>query len=133
MADIKNCSNCGRMFQSVAGVKLCGRCRTSDDDIFKVVREYIYDNPGATIPEVSEATEVAEDKILKFLREGKLEIKGDGMLLDCEKCGASISSGRFCDACTREMTNSFKNVAKSMQASSNTQSNKGMYTQYKKN
>lgn len=107
MADIKNCSKCGRMFAAEGSQKFCSRCRNDDDENFKKVREYVYDNPDANIPEVSEATEVDEEAILRFLRMGKLILKGDGMGLDCERCGKSISSGRFCDTCVREMKSEF--------------------------
>jgi flagellar operon protein (TIGR03826 family) len=138
MADFINCDKCGRMFQTIAGVKLCGRCRESDDDMFKVVREYVYDNPGATVPEVSEATDVPEKKILKFLRDGRLETKGDSMLIDCERCGTAIPSGRYCNACTKEMSQGLRDMAKKMKADLEPQSKdqksvgKGMYTQHKK-
>lgn len=139
MAEVMNCEKCGRMFQSVASVKKCGRCRTSDDDLYKVVREYIYDNPGATVPECSEATDVPEKKILKFLREGRLETKGDAMLINCEKCEEPIASGKFCDKCTQEMTQGLRDVAKQIQESvapSNEREKKvigkGMYTQLRK-
>lgn len=137
MSDFINCDKCGRVFQTIAGIKLCSRCRESDDDMFKVVREYIYDNPGATVPEVSEATEVSEKKILKFLREGRLETKGEAMLIDCEKCGTSIASGRYCNQCTNEMSKGLKDVATKMRAEiappkkEKRTIGKGMYTQLK--
>ena len=138
MADFINCEKCGRLFQSIADVKLCSRCRESDEDMFKVVREYVYDNPGATVVEVSQATNVPEKKILRFLREGKLETKGDAMLIDCEKCGEPIASGRYCDRCTKDMSQGLRDMAKKMKAELEPQSKdqkslgKGMYTQYKK-
>lgn len=105
---LKNCSKCGRMFAGEDFIKLCEKCRDNDEETFKIVREYIYDNPSSTVVDVSEATGVDEEKILKFLRQGKLVLKGDGVGLECERCGASISSGRFCDKCTHEMAQGFK-------------------------
>lgn len=138
MAEFINCDKCGRMFQTIADIKLCSRCRESDDDLFKVVREYVYDNPGATVPEVSEATEVTEKKILAFLREGRLETKGDSMLIDCQKCGSPIASGKYCNNCTNEMSNGLRDAAKKIQAEIAPKNDgkktvgKGMYSQYKK-
>lgn len=136
MPEIINCEKCGRMFQSAAGVKRCGRCRESDDDMYKVVREYIYDNPGATVPEVSEATDVPEKKILNFLREGRLETKGDTMLIECEKCGDPIPTGKMCDKCNQELTKGLRDMAKQMQQDipqdrEKKTIGKGMFTQYK--
>jgi len=51
--------------------------------------------------EVAEALDVPMEKILQFLREGKLELSRENtnMLLDCERCGRSIPTGRYCSEC----------------------------------
>lgn len=107
---LKNCAKCGRMFSGEDHQRFCSNCVENDDDVFKVVREYIYDNPNATVQETAEATEVSEEKILKFLRQGKLALKGDGVGLDCERCGKNITSGRYCDQCAQEMKESFNSA-----------------------
>lgn len=105
--DLRNCRKCGRVF-AYAGNEICSRCATSDVDDFKKVKEYLYDNPGATIVEVSEETGVDEKKILRYLRESRIEIReADNMLLDCERCGKPIQSGRFCDKCVATMHKEF--------------------------
>lgn len=105
---LKNCAKCGRMFSANMDQKFCEKCSVNDDELFKRVREYIYDNPSCSIPEVAEATEVEENLILKFLRQGKLELKGEGVGYGCERCGISITSGRYCDKCSYELTNGLK-------------------------
>lgn len=105
MAELLNCSKCGRMFSSEHGQKFCARCRNNDEDDFMIVREYIYDNPDSTASEVAEETGVDEAKILKFLRQGKLELKGEGVGYPCERCGKSIKTGKFCDTCSVELKN----------------------------
>lgn len=129
---IKNCARCGRMFQSEGGAKLCARCLDNDEEDFKIVREYVYDNPGANIPEVAESTGVAEEKILKFLRQGKLTLKDEqSMVLDCERCGKPIKTGRFCDDCSREMSKDLRaaasKTAENIQKAT-TSSHSGMFT-----
>lgn len=109
---VKNCTRCGRMFQAEDASKLCDRCRNNDEEDFKVVREYVYDNPNSNIPEVAENTGVTEEKILKFLRQGKLILKDElSMVLDCERCGKPIKSGRYCDSCTNEMSRDLRSAA----------------------
>lgn len=105
---LKNCAKCGRMFAGEDNQKFCSKCVENDDDLFRIVREYVYDNPDSTIQQTAEATDVPEEKILKFLRQGKLTLKGDGVGLECERCGKSINSGRFCDTCAAEMSSGFK-------------------------
>jgi len=131
--NVKNCSRCGRIFQANESESLCARCRDTDEEDFKVVREYVYDNPSAAIKDVSEETGVAEEKILKFLRQGKLMLKDElSMVLDCERCGKPIKTGRFCDVCTADMMRQLKSAANStsqaISKESERQSGRGMYT-----
>lgn len=129
MSELKNCKKCGRMFSSENGQLFCSKCRTNDEEDFKIVREYIYDHPDSTVHDVHEATEVSEEKILKFLRQGRLMLKGEGVGLECERCGKGISSGRFCDKCAHELKNGFKD-AFAQDSKKTSQSNKsvGMHT-----
>ena len=108
--EFRNCRNCGRVFQSNGYGRICPKCQMEDEANYALVKEYIYDNPGATIPEVSGATGVDQGKILQYLREGRLEIIGHSMILDCERCGKSISTGRYCGACAKEMERGFKDA-----------------------
>lgn len=109
--EVKNCNRCGRMFQAVSTEKLCSRCRSTDDEDFKVVREYIYDNPDTSVKEVAEDTGVPEEKILKYLRDGKLLLKGENAnVLDCERCGKGIATGRFCDECSAKLARELKSA-----------------------
>ncbi|WP_430883992.1 MerR family transcriptional regulator [Fusibacter sp. JL216-2] len=108
---LKNCSKCGRVFQAEEiGQKYCARCSSDEDDMFMQAREYIYDNPDTNVVEVSEELEIDEDLILKWLRQGRLELKGEGVGYPCDRCGKSIKSGRFCDACQNELKNGFNDA-----------------------
>lgn len=107
--DIRNCKECGKIYQ-YDGFKICLNCRRKEDEIFKNVKEYIYDHPGANIQVVSEETDVSVNKILSYLREGRLELTGDhnNLILECERCGVSINTGRFCDKCIVELERELK-------------------------
>lgn len=111
--ELKNCEKCGRAF-AYTGSSFCSRCgNESEEEAFKKVKNYLYDHPGASIVEVSEATEVSEKQILKFLRDNRIEIREeDNMLLDCERCGTAIRSGRFCESCTVKLQKEFSKVLK---------------------
>lgn len=100
-----NCRECGRLFGTESDDTLCSRCRESGyESDFKKVRDYLYANPGADIEEVSEATEVERPRIMKFLREERIEIVNEeNVLLNCSRCGKSIKTGRYCAACEAEV------------------------------
>lgn len=109
MAEIRNCPRCGKIF-TYFGRPICNNCIDTEENEFKMVKEYIYDNPGATISEVSQETEVTVEKIMRFLREERLEIKSENsnLLLACEKCGRAINSGRFCENCKGQLNKDFR-------------------------
>ena len=119
MGELKNCKRCGAMFNYVVGHPICGRCRKADEEDFKKVKNYLYDNPGSSPPEIAVEVDVSVEKIRRYLKEGRLEIVGDAsnMVLACEKCGMSIRTGRYCDECERDMKKELKMMANSMSTS----------------
>lgn len=73
MAAVEKCRECGRIFASLPrGV--CASCLDRREADFRVVRDWLRDNSGASIPVVSEATGVDEGVIVRFIREGRIEI-----------------------------------------------------------
>lgn len=104
---LKNCEKCGRAFASVDEMTLCSRCiKENEDNNFKKVRNYLYDNPGADIKELARETGVDEKVILQFIRDGRIgSIKGANVSHDareCKKCGKSIVVGTICDDCRKK-------------------------------
>lgn len=113
MPDVRNCRKCGRLFNYIGGAPICQDCKKEDEADFARVKEYLYKNPGASITMVSTDLEMSVEKIKRFLKEGRLEITGEdgNMVLECENCGKSIRSGRFCDECERSLAMGFQSAA----------------------
>lgn len=102
--EIRNCKRCGKMYAYVAGMPICEQCRQKDEDDFQNVKKYIYQHRGASMKEISEACEVSIEKITRFLREGRLEIKEDSnIILECENCGQPIKTGKYCQECSKKL------------------------------
>ncbi len=102
---IRNCSKCGKIFNYVAGKPICQNCRASLEEKFKETKIYIKRNPSSTVAEVSEECSVDIKQIKQWVREERLcftEAASAG--IDCEVCGKSINTGRFCDGCKGTMT-----------------------------
>ncbi len=100
MADIRTCRNCRRMFTDYTNRRLCPDCAKIEDEAFDKVKEYIRDNPDATITSTAKECDVSENLIRQWLKEERLEYKNAEMAgLRCEKCGAPITSGRHCQKC----------------------------------
>lgn len=99
---LRNCSRCGQLMDDRLG-PVCPECRRQDAEAFDRVRAYLQSHPQANLAEVSQGAGVDVDQIRRFLREGRLELVGDPDALHCERCGASITTGRLCSDCVREL------------------------------
>lgn len=122
MSEVINCKKCGNMFKYYPGKPpLCSDCISKEEDEFKRVKEYLYDNPGASLTEVANATEISTRKLTRYLREGRIEIIGDtNMLLECTNCGKSIKTGKLCQECEislkQELASTGNNIRSKMVA-----------------
>lgn len=96
--DLRNCPECGRLF-AYQGKSVCRKCSEKEEEEYIIVRKYVRDHPGANVFEVADETGIEEEKILHFLKDGRLQSRGFATSLECERCGKKISSGRFCEVC----------------------------------
>ena len=101
---VGNCQRCGKIFNYVAGQRICEHCRKELEEQFQKVKEFIKENPNMGVKEVAEACEVPENQIKQWVREERLEFSKGAGVLSCEKCGEAIATGRFCEKCKAEMS-----------------------------
>lgn len=118
MPEVRNCRKCGKIYTYMGGAPICPACKQADEEDFKIIKDYLYRNPGASITQVSTELDISMEKIKRFLKDGRLEITGDdgNMILECENCGKSIKSGRFCDECERSLASGFRTAANKMKS-----------------
>lgn len=111
--DVRNCKNCGKLFNFVSGPPICNGCNKKLEDKFAEVKEYIYNNPGAVIQEIADTFEVSIPQIHKWIREERLSFAEDSMVgIECENCGANIKTGRFCKSCKDKLANNLNSIYK---------------------
>ena len=118
MAETIACHKCRRLFTDFAGRRLCYQCMRIDDELFEPVRDYVRNNPDATIFSTVEECHVTERQILEWLKEERLTYRNaEGSGLYCGRCGKGIPTGRFCPECkvaiTREFAAMFREGEKS--------------------
>jgi len=83
--------------------EICSKCSDSEKDMYQLVRDYVFNHRGATIPEVSEATGASRSVILRYLREDKLSLVEDRTLLPkCKSCGTLTQIGDLCADCQKK-------------------------------
>ena len=109
--EVRNCARCKKMFVYV-GRKVCPDCRELDQQDFDRVRQFLQKTPSANLDVVHEGTGVDREKILEFIREGRLEVKKDGFgaINKCEICGTTLEHGRICDICLRQFKQSYSGI-----------------------
>lgn len=108
--NLRNCPECGKVFTFIR-TNLCPDCQKIDEEKYQTVRRYISEHPGVAIGEVSENTGIGEDKILRYLKQGRFSTEGMSHVnFECELCGAAINGGRYCAACQEKLTSGLKKV-----------------------
>ncbi|KJS19045.1 MAG: hypothetical protein VR72_20075 [Clostridiaceae bacterium BRH_c20a] len=110
--DLRNCPDCGKVFVYNT-VNMCPDCRKEEEQEFIKVKEYLYKNPKIGAYDLSEATEVDEGKIVRWVREGRIQGKSfPGIVIPCDRCGKPIPEGRYCGSCSNELARGFSNATK---------------------
>lgn len=111
--NVRNCRKCGKIFNYVVGPTICPGCREKMEAKFADVKEFVRDNRGASIPEISEACEVEPQQIQQWIREERLVFAEDSPIgIECEGCGSMIKTGRYCDKCKIAITQGFNPTPK---------------------
>lgn len=102
MGELDNCTNCGNLFVRL-NRSICQDCFKEEEKKFQTVYEFMKKrvNRQATIPEITEATGVEEELIIKFVKEKRLRAaQFPNLTYPCEKCGAEINDGKLCSDCS---------------------------------
>ncbi len=111
--EVKTCKSCGRMFNCVGRTPLCPSCADTLEKKFQEVKEYVWEHRTATMQQISDDNEVSMKQIRQWVREERLSFADDSPVgLECEKCGATIKTGRFCEACKSKLNNDLASVTR---------------------
>ena len=111
--EVRNCRECGRLFNYLGGPKMCPACRAELEKKFAQVKEYIQEHREAQMQQISDDNEVSIQQIKQWVREERLTFTEDSMMgVDCEGCGRTIKTGRLCDGCKSDMAKGFSNLYK---------------------
>ncbi len=103
--EVATCSSCKRLFNYIGGQRLCPACRDNLEKKFQEVKQYVRDNPNSSISDVSTEMDVPVSQIKLWIRQERLAFTEDSkVMIECERCGMSIRTGRFCEKCKKNMT-----------------------------
>lgn len=124
---LANCERCGQLFNRVTR-NICPNCIREEEKLFDDVKDYIRTHEAATVSEVADATQVSEERVLHYLREGRLELSGT-LTYACESCGKPIRSGRFCSECKQELGSDMSDAARALKQQLTSKNSMGYYSQ----
>ena len=101
---MRNCSGCGKVFVSLNHSRICPDCRAKEEEREQEIAAYVRANPKTTITEIVAALGVQEPLIRRMIRAGRfVAIPGVDLSYPCDKCGAPIQRGQYCEKCRKEM------------------------------
>lgn len=104
--DVRSCRSCRRLFNYLSGPPICPNCNEKLEKKFYEVKEYIRENPTVGLKQIAEETEVTVNQLRQWVREERLQFSEDSdIAMQCEKCGAKIFTGRYCDNCKSNIAN----------------------------
>ena len=108
--DIRKCRQCGRMYPFIRS-PYCPECMEQIEEQYRTIRDFLEEDPTASISRISEKTEVPERVILYLIRAERLTLRNTSDQVTCERCHQPIESGRYCDACMVEMEKELARIA----------------------
>lgn len=109
--NLGNCPRCGKLY-TLNLRELCSDCMKVIEKEYEKCATYLREQKGATIHEVSEATEVSVRQITKFIREGRISIaNAPNMAYPCEVCGTLIRESNMCESCRTRLTRELKQAS----------------------
>ena len=104
--EVRACRTCKRLFNYITGPVRCPACADALEKKFQKVKQYIWDHKTATLQEISEANDVAVGQLRQWVREERLCFTDESPVgLECESCGATIKTGRYCANCKGKISN----------------------------
>lgn len=113
MGELANCPNCDKLFVTTPVMDVCSACYKEEQKLFGTVYDFIRkkENRMATLTEVSEATEVEETLVIKWIRTGKLKLaQFPNLGYPCEKCKTLIRQGKVCESCAKGIQHDLKQL-----------------------
>lgn len=109
--DLANCPRCGRLF-SKNFRDVCQNCHQELEHDYERCVNYLRENKGLTIQQLSDDTELSIRQITRWIREGRISLfNAPNMSYPCESCGILIRDGHMCDSCRNRLQRDVKNAS----------------------
>jgi predicted amidophosphoribosyltransferase len=109
--NVANCPKCGRVYVKNLMHDICQACVKEIDTQCETCIKYLRENRGISLEMLSEATEVSQSLIIKFMREGRISVMGNrNIFYPCEVCGSDKREKNMCDSCRQKLKKDVRNT-----------------------
>ena len=75
MREVKNCRKCNMIFSTDSGEMFCNKCQAEEEKIFKLIKNYLYDNPGTSIYDLSVKFNISVRRIQEYIRNDRFNVR----------------------------------------------------------
>ncbi|HBN07812.1 MAG TPA: hypothetical protein DD435_03895 [Cyanobacteria bacterium UBA8530] len=114
---LDNCPHCGKLFGKTPSRIACRDCARWEDASYERILGFLDQHRAATVTEVSAALDLAEELILLFIQEGRIQTQEHvNLLRRCQNCGEAIASGSLCKLCLVKVKAEFNSPIKTTKA-----------------
>lgn len=94
---------------------MCPDCKKKEEELLRQVKDYLWENPGATEAKLEELFGTTHKQIVRWLRDERLEITPESKIkLTCKRCGSMILKGKYCKDCATKVGNELKSLEESL-------------------
>ena len=109
--NLGNCPRCGKLFTKGFN-EVCPACVKAIDEDYNKCAKYLRENRGSTLQQLSDATEVSVKQIMKFIRDGRINIATlPNMQIHCESCGTPMKGlMQLCEDCRKRLNRDVTNT-----------------------
>ena len=105
----KMCPMCKKPFMAFSGQRVCSNCRRIEIDQENAAMEYAKEHPEASAKEIMDKTGASDSLMQRMQQEGRF-MAMENVKHSCLKCGAPISSGKYCYPCLSSMATELNQV-----------------------
>lgn len=108
-----NCPRCGRLAALLVRGQ-CPQCLREEHEQLRRVQAYLAEAGPASAEEIAAQTGVPVERVLRWLREGRLVARGD--VVRCRRCGRPVRLGVLCAVCRVELAVAIRQLEEALRA-----------------
>jgi hypothetical protein len=108
-----NCPRCGRLSPCLVRGE-CPACLREEHRQLAELRAYLREHQARTAQEISEQTGIPLERVLRWIREGRLIPMAGVVYATCRRCGRGILIGVLCPVCRQELAAAVRELQRAL-------------------